>query len=92
MNRKITEQLRQERLAAERDNDTIHYLHFTPTDGREIVHDTSFSDPWCMRMVGNPKGNPQILPNGILAFEAQHNVKSWREVAVKYDVREFHYP
>lgn len=92
MSRKINEQFRQELRASEREKDTIHYLSFTPLDGREVVHTTLLNDDWCVRLPRNPEGDPEIIEDAMRIFEAKHNVDSWRKVAIRYKASSLYYP
>ncbi|MBO1011757.1 MULTISPECIES: hypothetical protein [Acidovorax] len=82
----------QARFALEKEKDTIYYLDFIPKDGQATGRSTLLDDPWCVRLICNPKDKPQLIEEAVAIFEKRHNVESWREVASCYKVNSFWFP
>ncbi len=84
-----------ENTRLDREKDTIYWLVFEPKPGISVPTKEEFdlwSDPWRVRLLGNPKRQPEIIEAAIREFESKHNVKSWTEIAIRHYSDELYYP
>ena len=74
-------------MSLKRESDILFALFFIPKTNVTDPSDRLVDNPFCVQLPGNPEKNPDYITNAITTFESNNNVKSWRELAISYDVR-----
>lgn len=87
--RKVLKARRERRRVLQMERDTVYWLCFVPKSGPAPSAQEDFdpsASPWCIRLFGNPKRNPDFITLAVREFETKHNVKSWEELAIGHNV------
>lgn len=89
MQREIAKERAEARQTAEAEKDTIYFLVFEP---RTDVPVPPKGEDWSVRLLLNPHNHPEVIERAILIFEKKFNLKSWQEVAIRYQTDSLYYP
>jgi hypothetical protein len=94
MQRKIAKERAQARNAADMERHTIYWVVFEPrTDVQVPPQEKNYwIDPWRIRFTVNPQNDTELINQAIATFERKFNIKSWRELAVRYYVDGLYFP
>jgi hypothetical protein len=91
VDRKMQDEIAKEGAQArpKREDDIVYWVVFVPRSDVPVPPkggENLWTDPWRVRLPGNPHGNPGLVEYAIAVFESKHNLKSWKEIAVSHHV------